>query len=128
MNDPPHAQHVRQRAHVSRALNFARAKEKRENREFSRRERIAYVVPVARPAAVHAVLAALVTIDHLPLVIDRLVGGLGLHAQRLGDLSPSLLVDDGELVPPVVVEERHHRLSHLRTSDEEVDSMINVDH
>lgn len=74
-------QHVRQRAHVSRALNSERAREKEKKiAQALTRAAKAYVVPVARPATVHAVLAALMTIDHLPLMIDRLVGRLGLHA------------------------------------------------
>lgn len=75
-----------------------------------------YIVPVARSAAFQIVLAALVAIDHLLLVIDRLARVLGLITQRVGHLLPCLLVDDREFVPAVVVEKRHHRLGHLDES------------
>lgn len=74
----------------------------------------AYIVPVARSAAVHAILTALVSINHLLFMIDCLVPWLGLLTQRIGHLLPGLLVDDGELVPSVVVEERHHWFGHLK--------------
>lgn len=67
-----------------------------------------YVEPVAWSAAVHRVFAAFVAIHHRPLVVHRLVPRLGLLNQRVGHLLPSFLEDDRELVPAVVVEERHH--------------------
>lgn len=68
----------------------------------------AYIVPIARSAAVEIVFAALVTIDHLPRMIDRFVGRSRLLLERFGHLAPGLLVDDGELLPAVVVEKRHN--------------------
>lgn len=77
-----------------------------------------YVEPVAGPTAVHRELAALVPVHDRLDMIDRFVRLDGLRLQVLGHIQPSLLVDDRELVPAVIVEERQHRLGHLKKSIE----------
>lgn len=63
-----------------------------------------YIVPIGGgPTAIHVILAALVTMDHLLLMIDRLIVCLGLLTQRLGDSFPCLLVDYRKLIPAIVV-------------------------
>lgn len=71
------------------------------------------LVPEARRAARKLLLATLEGIDDRSLMVDRHVVLLGMILEGQGYCHPRLLVQNGELVPSVVTEQRYHRFRGL---------------
>jgi hypothetical protein len=67
-----------------------------------------YRIPVTTATAFHGIFTALVVVDHLLAMINGHVFLPGLLLKRFGHRIPGLLMNDGELLPAVVVEERNH--------------------